>query len=322
MIHERIKRAVIQLILTLFTVSFAGALAGCASQTTTNDAEETTSAANPLPGGAIIRSDSNPSLAITAWLLEGAEVKLEKPCLEIDPPILCWYNDHWIYKDGMLVAAANPDFAILVTTAEFGAQLKVATGCTPQIGECAWTLVGGTFISNAGWAANLRVWGGYTAAGNTVTLHNGCQESYADCTWTMRDVMITDGSGATGFDNFQASSGDVQLRSTCSPGQIECLWTISHGVIYTAHSTPAAISGRPPLYTLPISIGYWYGANEGSPLKLALAMSCGSTCKWTFGSGWMRPDANWNYGVNLNGAGGSLSLTSAWQGPTNTVVVR
>jgi hypothetical protein len=59
--------------------------------------------------------------------------------------------------------------------------------------------------------------------------------------------MITDGSGATGFDNFQASSDDIQLRSTCSPGQIECLWTISHGVIYTAHSTPAAIGGRPPL---------------------------------------------------------------------------
>jgi hypothetical protein len=50
----------------------------------------------------------------------------------------------------MLVAAANPDFAIRVTTAEFGAQLKVATGCTPQMTECAWTLVGGTFISNAG----------------------------------------------------------------------------------------------------------------------------------------------------------------------------
>lgn len=117
----------------------------------------------------------------------------------------------------------------------------------------------------------INAWDG-AVHGTVLRLHNSCQLSNPDCTWTYRNgMLLSDRNPSLAINAWDgAAHGTVlRLHNGCVPTNPDCTWTYRGGMW---------LSNRDPS----LAINAWGGAAHGTTLRLN--NSCQATnpdCTWT-----------------------------------------
>lgn len=290
--------------MTVFSTarSIAAMLAGCSLAACTMSTEvaptETARSNITISNGFYIRSDANQGLVMMAFLSNGFDVKIGT-CGQYG----CWENTLWRYENGMIVAAANPAFAV---NAAGGAQhlttLKVTTACTASNPDCTWTLKNGLFFSDTDPSLAINAFGG-AQQGTVLRLHNGCNASNPDCTWTLSNLMIDALSDTLAWD---MSIGLLRLSNSCAPSG-HCLYSVSHGLIW--------VSPYPSLF---LRAGAGAPAHESVLSMFGNCTSSDPACTWTFRRGAIRNDSNTSLWINSYGGAANGTILRLHNGCATT----
>jgi hypothetical protein len=101
---------------------------------------------NKAAHGFMIRSDTNPSLAVNAWggAAEGTVLRLHNGCTINNPDCT------WTYEYGMLVSDTDPTLAIVPAGGAADRNvLQLTKNCVRTNPTCTWTYKNGEFLNDA-----------------------------------------------------------------------------------------------------------------------------------------------------------------------------
>lgn len=251
-------------------------------------------------GGSRILSDRDPTLALNAYggAHDGGDVKLWSNCPTNNPDCL------WIYRQGMLLSARNPNLAIRGSATNIGS-LSLSSSCTPTNLDCTWVWSKGLLYSGRGNAFMINAYGGATHLGALV-VNSACAEDNPDCTWTIESTPVTSGwESIYGIAPPRVSNGSsLFLYSNCSAGSTNrCAWQFHRGMMQSAGNTSLAV--------------IVYGLSVGSPVALSNQCSASdSRCQWMLKNGEILSEVDTSYALNAYGGAGSLTQLKMHNGCT------
>jgi hypothetical protein len=196
----------------------------------------------------------------------------------------------------------------------------------------------------------LNAWGG-AKEGTVLRLHNKCNVSNPDCTWSYQNGMLVSDKDPTLAINAWggAKAGTIlKLTSTCTPSNPDCTWTYSKGEWLSDTNTALAIgavqavdfgatmslrsscsaSDSQCTWTLPnvmlqswatpnMALNAYGGAAHGTNIKFHGDCTVDNPdCTFTWSKGMLRSDTNSSLGVNAWGGAASGTAVRLHSGCT------